>query len=512
MNINLAINTRRSILLLGTLFMLVQTTVFSQPGESSKPNIIILYADDLGYGDVSCYGATAVKTPGVDHLAANGLKFTDAHCTAATCTPSRFSLLTGMYAFRNNAAILPGDAPLLIQPGTATLPQMLQRAGYTTAVVGKWHLGLGKGIINWNGFITPGPNEIGFNYSFIIPATTDRVPTVFVENGKVPNLDASDPIAVSYAEQIGNEPTGLSDPQLLKQRADTQHSNTITNGISRIGYMTGGKKARWVDEEISLVLNQKAKSFIIENKDSPFFLYYPYPNIHVPRTPNQKFVGSTKSGARGDVIIEMDWMTGEIVKLLDSLHLSKNTLIIFSSDNGPVLDDGYGDFAEKLVGNHKPAGIYRGGKYSAFEAGTRVPTIIYWPGVIKPGATNQLFSQIDFFASLAKLVNQKIPEGAAPDSENMLAELLGTSKKGRAFMLEESFTLSLRKENWKYISPQEKQAPDWLKNKKIESGLMPIAQLYNLKNDPGERNNLADQYPEIVQELKEELEKIKKGQ
>ena len=509
--ISLTLHKKRSILLFVTLFIFVQINVFSQAGISSKPNIIILYADDLGFGDVSCYGASAVKTPGVDYLAANGLKFTDAHCTAATCTPSRFSLLTGMYAFRNNAAILPGDAPLLIQPGTATLPAMLQQAGYTTAVVGKWHLGLGSGAIDWNGTIGPGPNEIGFNYSFILPATTDRVPTVFVENGKVHNLDVNDPIAVSYTEQIGNEPTGLSHPQLLKQNADTQHSNTITNGISRIGYMTGGKKARWVDEDISLVLNERAKHFIIDNKDKPFFLYYPFPNIHVPRTPNQRFVGATKLGARGDVIAEMDWMTGEILKLLDSLGLSKNTLIIFSSDNGPVLDDGYEDFAETLVGDHKPAGIYRGGKYSAFEAGTRVPAITYWPGIIKPGTSDGLFSQIDFFASFAKLVNQEIPAGAAPDSENMLTALLGESKKSRTYMLEESFTLSLRKANWKYISPQEKQTPDWLKNKKIESGLMQTPQLYNLKNDPGEENNLADQYPEIVMELKRELEKIKKG-
>ncbi|HKZ66275.1 MAG TPA: sulfatase-like hydrolase/transferase, partial [Chitinophagaceae bacterium] len=333
----------------------------------------------------------------------------------------------------------------------------------------------------------------------------------FIENGKVSNSDANDPIAVSYAEPIGEEPTGLSNPELLKQKADTQHSNTIINGISRIGYMTGGKKARWIDEDIALVLNEKAKHSIIDNKDRPFFLYYPFPNIHVPRTPNKRFVGSTKLGARGDVITEMDWMTGEILKLLDSLGLSKNTLIIFSSDNGPVLNDGYDDFAETLAGNHKPTGIFRGGKYSAYEAGTRVPAISFWPGVIKPGVTDCLFSQIDFFASFAKLVNQKIPAGAAPDSENRLAALLGMSKKGRTYMLEESFTLSLRKANWKYISPQEKQTPDWLKNKKIESGLMQTAQLYNLKNDPGEENNLAGQHPEIVIELKEELEKIKKG-
>jgi len=474
----------------------------------TKPNIIILYADDLGYGDLGCYGAKAVKTPNIDRLAANGLRFTDAHCTAATCTPSRVSLLTGVYAFRNNAAILPGDAPLLIRPGTVTLPGVLQQAGYTTAVIGKWHLGLGSGTINWNGHIAPGPNEIGFDYSFIIPATTDRVPTVFVENGQVLNLDPADPIAVSYAGKIGNEPTGLSDPQLLKQRADTQHSNTIVNGISRIGFMSGGQRARWVDEDIPLVLNAKAKDFIISHRNRPFFLYYPFPNIHVPRTPNKKFAGTTKLGPRGDVIAEMDWMAGEITRLLDSLGIAKNTLIIFSSDNGPVLADGYEDAAEKLNDGHQPAGIFRGGKYSAFEAGTRVSTVTYWPGHIQPGVSAALCSQVDLLASLAALTGRELPSGAAQDSYNALDVWLGRSKQGRKYLLEESYTLSLRKDAWKYIAPQQKPVPGWLQNKRIETGLKQAPQLYNLQHDPGEAHNLAAQHPEIVNDLKRELEKL----
>lgn len=476
-------------------------------GKKKPFNIVLLYADDLGYGDVGVYGGKAVKTPNIDQMAAKGLRFTDAHCTAATCTPSRLALLTGQYAFRSNAAILPGDAALLIHPGSVTVPAMLQKAGYTTAVVGKWHVGLGNGTINWNVPIAPGPNEIGFNYSFILPATTDRVPCVFVENGKVANLDSTDPIAVSYTGKLGNEPTGLSNPELLKQKTDTQHSNTIINGISRIGYMTGGKQARWVDEEIDKVLNAKAKNFIIQHRDQPFFLYYPFPNIHVPRTPHPQFVGSTTLGPRGDVITEMDWMAGEIITLLDSLHLAENTLVILSSDNGPILNDGYQDRADTLNGDHKPAGIYSGGKYSILEGGTRMPTVVYWPGKVKPGVSDALFSQVDLLASLAALTGQTVPAG---DSHNAADVLLGASKQGRDFIIEEAYTLALRKGEWKYIAPQEKPAPDWLKNKKVETGLQSTPQLYNIKHDPAERKNVAAQHPDIVKAMQAELENIKR--
>ncbi len=491
------------------IFLLLCVVNAQAQSVKNKPNIILIYTDDLGYGDVSCYGAKAVQTPNVDKLAAGGVRFTDAHCTAATCTPSRYSLLTGQYAFRNKAAILPGDAPLLFKPGTPTVASMLQQNGYATGVVGKWHLGLGNGKILWNETVAPGPEAIGFAYSFLIPATTDRVPTVYLENGKVPNLDINDPIKVSYSDMIGDEPTGLSHPHLLKQKADTQHSNTIVNGISRIGYMTGGKSARWVDEEIPMVLNEKAKSFIVQHKNEPFFLFYPFPNIHVPRVPNQRFVGSTKMGPRGDVIVEMDWMVGEVMKLLDSLKLTENTLVIFSSDNGPVLDDGYGDFAEKLVGNHQPSGIYRGGKYSAYEAGTRVPTIMYWKGKIKPTVSNALVSQVDFYKTIAKLVNIKMKPNEAVDSEDHLNTWLGKNLKGRTWLFEESYTFSLRKNNWKFITPVEGTVPVWFANKKVESGLSKTVQLYNLSKDPSEQKNIAAQYPALVKEFQDKLKLIR---
>lgn len=478
--------------------------------KERKPNIVIIYVDDLGYGDIGINGAKGVHTPNVDRLAREGVNFTDAHCSAAMSTPSRFSLLTGSYAFRSQAAILPGDAPLLIDPDKGTLPSMLQQAGYTTGVIGKWHLGLGRGEVNWNEEIKPGPREIGFDYSFLIPATGDRVPCVFVENQKVVGADPNDPIQVSYIDRIDGYPLGSEHPELLKQKADPQHSNTIVNGISRIGYMSGGEKALWKDEDFPFVLTNKAKTFITENKDHPFFLYFAFHDIHVPRVPNERFVGKSTMGPRGDAIAQMDWCTGELIRHLEELGLSENTLVIFSSDNGPVLDDGYADQAVELLGEHQPAGPYRGGKYSIYEAGTRVPTIVYWPGTVKPGVSKALLTQVDLYVSLAQLVEQEVSPGDAPDSENHLDAWLGKTEQAREVMLEEAFTLGLRMGPWKYIYPQSGNTPDWLQNKNVETGLMDDIQLYNLDEDPGETKNIATEHPEIVKEMKETLNEILK--
>jgi arylsulfatase A len=496
------------------LFLLLTTCLIvscasTKSEKKQKPNIVIIYIDDLGYGDVSCYGATAVQTPNVDALAKNGIRFTDGHCSASTCTPSRFALLTGSYAFRNNAAILPGDAPMLISPSKATLASVLKNAGYTTGVVGKWHLGLGDGKPNWNTEIKPGPAQIGFDYSFLIPATPDRVPTVYIENQRVVNFNSNDSISVSYSENISKDATGLAHPEMLKMQADSQHSGTIVNGISRIGFMKGGHQAYWKDEEFATVLNNKASEFITQHRQKPFFLYYSMPSIHVPRAPNARFVGATKMGARGDAIVEMDWMVGKVMETLKKLEIEDNTLVIFSSDNGPVLDDGYTDNAATLIGNHAASGIYKGGKYSAYEGGTRVPMIVYWPNVVKPDESNALISHVDLLASLAKLVGEDINDNNATiDSENMLPVLLGRSKEGRKLMIEEAFTTSLRSGNWKYIAPFKGKTPDWLKNKVVATGLQATAQLYNLEDDPKENHNLVEQYPDIVKKMATQLQKL----
>ena len=227
------------------LFAAITFTAAAQKKMASgRPNVIFIYADDLGYGDLGAYGATKIKTPHLDRLAATGIRFTNGRSTSATCTPSRYALMLGEYPWRKKGTgVLPGDAALIIPTDRTTLPKISQRAGYRTAIVGKWHLGLGTAIEkNWNEAVKPGPNDVGFDYSFIFPATADRVPTVFMENQEVVALDKNDPIEVNYQQKIGNDPTGKEHPELLKMKSSANHGhdNTIVNGIGRIGYMTGG--------------------------------------------------------------------------------------------------------------------------------------------------------------------------------------------------------------------------------------------------------------------------------
>lgn len=487
--------------------------LFAGINAQPKPNIVFIYADDLGIGDLSCYGATKIATPHIDKLASQGALFTDAHATSATCTPSRFSLLTGKYAWRKaGTSVAPGNASLIIPTDTKTLPSRLQKAGYNTAVIGKWHLGLGPAPAgpDWNGDIRPGPLEIGFSYSFIIPATGDRVPCVFVENHQVVGRDEHDSIQVSYGKPIGNDPTGREHPELLKMKTSPDHGHdaTIVNGISRIGYMSGGRAARWTDEDIADILTQKAVEYISKNKANPFFLYFSTHDIHVPRVPHSRFAGKSGLGARGDVILELDATVGQLLRTIDSLGLTKNTLIIFSSDNGPVLDDGYQDDAVTKRNGHTPSGIYRGGKYSNFEAGTRVPMIVKWPGKVKAGIqSNASFSQIDLYASLAKLVNQKTEVDEAPDSFNQLPVLLGMQQKGRPYIIEHAGSLAIIKDNWKYIAPGNGRAYDKLTDIELGNDVNP--QLYDLRKDPAEKKNLAREYPDKVKTLAALLEKIK---
>lgn len=475
--------------------------------STAKPNVIFIYADDLGYGDLGSYGAIKLKTPNLDRLAASGTRFTNAHSSSATCTPSRYALMTGVYPWRQaGTGVLPGDAKLIVPTDKPTLATVFKDAGYRTAVVGKWHLGLGTQVEkNWNQLVKPGPKEVGFDYSFIFPATADRVPTVFMENQVVLGLDPNDPIEVNYKEQVGNDPTGKDHPELLKMPASPNHghNNTIVNGIGRIGYMSGGHQARWVDEEISTTFLSVAQDFIRLNQKNPFFLFFSLTEPHVPRMPATYFKGKSGLGYRGDAILQLDWTVGEIMRELDNLGLTENTIIAFSSDNGPVLDDGYVDGAVAERNGHHPAGELRGGKYSIFEGGTRVPFIISGKGVQKNNVSNALYGQIDLLASFAQMLGKEKP-ASAMDSEPLYNTLMGKTSNGRKYLVEHATTLAIVQDNWKYIAPH--NGATYSKLTDTEYGNLPSAQLYDLSKDIGEKNNLAEKYPKRVKELAALLE------
>jgi len=472
----------------------------------TPPNIIIIYADDLGYGDVGAYGAENLPTPNMDKLANGGVLFTNGYATSATCSPSRYALLTGSYPWRNEKAkILPGTAPLLIRTDQATLPKMLKDKGYHTGVVGKWHLGLGSGQVNWNEKITPGPNEVGFDYSYIMAATQDRVPTVYIENGEVVRLDPNDPIEIDYKNNFEGQPTGKDNPELLKMKWHHGHNSSIVNGIPRIGYMKGGESAKWVDENMADTFLVMAQNYVKQHKNEPFFLYYALQQPHVPRTPHERFVGTSGMGPRGDVIVEADWCIGEFIKTLEAEGLLENTLLILSSDNGPVLNDGYYDDAVEKQGDHKPAGALRGGKYSLFEAGTRVPFITYWKGRIKPTTSDALVSQVDLYSSLAELVES---DRRGQDSKALLSVFMGETKEGSAeLVLEATTRTAFRKGDWAMIPPYNGPAVNKYVN--IELGNLEGYGLYNLKEDIGQQNNLAEEHPEKLQEMIAAFEAIR---
>ena len=462
--------------------------------DKQHPNVVLIVADDLGYGDLSCYGADAIQTPGMDRIANEGIRFTQGFCTAATSTPSRYSVMTGRYPWTNpDAKILPGNAKLIIDTEAITLPKVMKQAGYITGSVGKWHIGLGDGNVDWNKRVYPGASEIGYDYSFIQAATNDRVPCVFLENNKVIGLEAEDPLYVDYRKNFPGEPTGKDNPELLRMHPSVGHAGSIVNGVPRIGFQKGGKAAQWRDEDMAQLFLQKAKHFVVDNKERPFFLYYGLHQPHVPRVPNERFIGKSGMGPRGDVILEADWCVDEFLKELDRLGLAENTIVILTSDNGPVLDDGYKDQAVELVGKHRPAGPLRGWKTTMYDGGVRVPFMLRWPAMVKPGVSDAFVCQMDLLASVAGLLGQTYPDKL--DSRNTLKAFLGKSKKGREeLVIEGMFNYAYRKGDWALIPPYRKQTE---------------YQLYNLKEDIGQKHNLADKYPKKVKELTDEFEALK---
>lgn len=533
---------KKSVILLSSALALTYACNQSdKTAEEQKPNIVIIYADDVGIGDLGVYGAKLIKTPNLDAIAENGIRFTNAYATSAMCTPSRFSLLTGQYAFRlPGSGILSAEDPMCIEPGSFTLPEMLRQNGYRTGIVGKWHLGLGDRFagIDWNAEIKPGPLEIGFDESFLLPVTNDRVPTVYLEGHRVYNLNETDPLLVKYPDEahhefqerefgnygegqsdalVGDLPTGLSHPELLRYGADIQHSGTIINGVSRIGHMAGGKAAWWDDETMTDVFALKSQDFMTRDDDNPFFLFLAMHQNHVPRIPNPRFVGTSQHGLRGDAIHELDWIVGETIRVLKENGLLDNTIVIFSSDNGPVFFDGYHDGTLEDHNGHDPNAGLKGGKYIAYEGATLMPTLIQWPARIGKGkVSDALISQVDFLASFASLVGGKLPEGEFFDSRNLLPAILGESDTGNEYIVQQSSDgLGLRAGKWKYIAAGERSA--WAynrhnqgdENKMHRPALKNTEYLFDLEVDPREKQNIASQNPEKLKEMRDLLNEIK---
>lgn len=511
-------NRRRSALLYCSCAAAL-LTVACGTGQAAKPvahpNIVVIMADDLGYGDLSCYGATTLQTPHIDRLADEGLRFTSGYCSASTCTPTRYSFLTGTYAFRRQGTgIAPPNAPAIIPAGTVTIASILQQAGYATAVIGKWHLGLGgPNGPDWNGVLQPGPLEIGFDTCFLLPTTNDRVPQVYVRDHHVPDLDPADPLWVGMKKPDPQHPTGRTHRATLKMDWSHGHNATIHNGISRIGFYTGGHAARFRDEDLADRWVDESRSFIARNRDRPFFLFFSSHDIHVPRVPHERFQGTTQLGWRGDAIMQLDWCVGELMTILDEHQLTDNTLIVFCSDNGPVLDDGYQDGALEKIGNHRAAGPWTGGKYSVYEGGTRTPFIARWPGRIPSGISDKLVCTIDLAASVAALTGQRLPQDACLDSFNVLGALLGESDAGgRDHLVQQNNgnngTWALLTDRWKLHRYDRGTARNVVVEAPLANQKKPHYQLFDLHSDPGEASSVADAQPEITDRLRRRLEDI----
>ena len=474
--------------LLGCL-LVARFSIAETPAAAKGPNVLVILSDDVGWGDLGCYGATKIKTPNLDKLAGEGLRFTDAYASAAVCTPTRYSLLTGQYSWRRDAVglsrgVANGDSPLLIPVGTTTLPGIFKSAGYHTGAVGKWHLGFGVSTPDYNKDLTPGPMEIGFDEFFGFPATNDRVPTVYVRGHRVVGLDPNDPIRITYKQPAAD------DPAMIRYAA----------GRNRIGWMSGGKAALWKDTEITNTLTTEAVSFIERNKADPFFLYFAPHCVHAPPITNPRFAGSSGLSNRADMMQELDWSVGEVLNTLDRLGLASNTLVIFSSDNGAYVIDENG---------HRPNGPWRGEKSQLWEGGTREPFIARWPGHITPGVSAELVCLVDLSATAAAIVGKSLAGNEAPDSFNLLPMLLGKTNshpRDHVIVMSGKGDLAIRQGPWKYI-PDLATANGW-QAKVPKPGAKPAgAGLFQLTDDPGETRNLIQEHPDIAKRMTELLAK-----
>ena len=504
------------------LILLCSAFYSSVNAADNPPNVVLIFADDLGYGDLGCYGATKVKTPNIDRLAAEGRRFTDAHSVSAVCTPSRYALLTGHYPLRGNDGRgvwgpAPVTSPLIVDTEKTTIADVFKSSDYDTAAIGKWHLGFGEGTNQWKEPLRPGPQDLGFDYYFGMPVVNSAPPYVFVENDRVVGSDPDDPLI--YVGRNEKNTTLITPiPPEAAQRSPNQFG--------------GAKKAHELfnDYQVGTTLAKKSVQWINERQDKPFFLYLATTNIHHPFTPAKRFQGTSQCGLYGDFIHELDWIVGEILSCLEDNGLSDNTLVIFTSDNGGMFNRG-GQAAFKA--GHRQNGDLLGFKFGAWEGGHRVPLIVRWPGKVEPGTTSdQLIGNVDLLATFAAVTGQELSQTQLADSVNMLPALVSQPAKPLRDHLvlapHKGTHLSMRKGKWMYIPSRGSGGFGGRKpgdhtfagppaitfvgsvNSDIENGKIktdaPPAQLYDLEADVRETRNLYNDFPEVVKELDKLLE------
>lgn len=499
----------------------------AQEQKNNRPNVVYILVDDLGYGDVGCYGATKVKTPNIDKLASEGKMFTDAHSASAVCTPSRYALLTGQYPVRgNNGKGVWGPAPvsseLLINPEQFTLADVFKNSGYTTAALGKWHLGFGEGENTWDKPLRPGPNDLGFDYYYGVPVVNSAPPYVYVENDRVVGEDPNDPL-VYVGRGKEKEVTPITPiPPAASQRTANMFKGAVKahklyNDYT-VGTVLAGKAVDWITEKTT------------NEKQNPFFLYMATTHIHHPFTPGKNFQGKSDAELYGDFIQELDWMVGQVISTLEKQGVDDNTLVILTSDNGAMLNLG-GRNAVKA--GHKINGDLLGFKFGVWEGGHRVPFIAKWPGKIEAGTvSDQLICNVDMLATFMVVTGQDPNSLKNTDSKNILPALLGNPEipvRNELLLAASKPThLSLRKGKWMYIPAKGSGGFNGSKpqhhawggapavvfvggiNSDIENGQIkedaPSAQLYNLEVDKYQTTNVYNQYPEVVKEMGAALE------
>lgn len=486
-------HARRPLLTAVLLAIGLQAAAPIHAAEERKgpPNLLVILADDVGWGDAAWYGASRIKTPNIDRLCAEGRMFENGHASASVCTPTRYSLLTGQYSWRRQGrgldeGVTNSESPLLIPTDMPTLPSLLKSAGYRTAVIGKWHLGFGTRKPDFNQELRPGPLEIGFDSFLGIPSTNDRVPTVLVRDHRVQGLKDGDPILYTHDEA----------------EAKRLGMNAWAAGRNRIGWAKGGKSAWWKDAELAADLTRESLAFIERNQDKPFFLLFTPPLAHPPFTPNPRFAGASGLSARADALLELDACIGEILGVLDRLNLTRDTLVVYTSDNGSHITEDNG---------HRPNGHFRGNKSQLWEGGLRVPLVVRWPARIKPGISTDLASTLDVPATLCAAANVTLPDQALPDSFNLLPSLVGEASapaRDHLVVMGGNGALAIISGSLKYI-PDLAVATGWETGYKAKPTDPDRPGLLDLGKDAGEKANLLPGREADAKRLAELLAKVK---